>query len=163
MGIGSHNLSLGHGNAYSLDIDSFWSGMSPATGNGVSINNITFNNWKGTEADGYSRGPLKIVCSGSVPCTDITIENFALWTEAGSTQWYECGSAYGSGFCLDKSSDHTSYAVTTTWANSVSSYSAPTMAADLATSFGTTQSIPIPTIPSSFYPGITPISQAPKS
>jgi rhamnogalacturonan hydrolase len=32
------------------------------------------------------------------------------------------------------------------------------MASDLKDSFGTTASIPIPTIPTSFYPGATPYS-----
>jgi rhamnogalacturonan hydrolase len=33
---------IGHGNAYSLDIDQYWSSMSPVSGNGVQLNNITF-------------------------------------------------------------------------------------------------------------------------
>ncbi|KAJ9223750.1 CAZyme family GH28 [Paecilomyces variotii] len=150
---------IGHGNAYSLNIDSHWSGQSEAEGDGVQLSNITFNNWKGTEADGSKRGPIRVICPDAVPCTDITIKDFAMWTESGSEQWYSCESAYGSGACLEDSSSATSYAVTTTTVTSApSGYSAPTMTDDLTTAFGTTASIPIPTIPTSFYPGVTPYS-----
>jgi rhamnogalacturonan hydrolase len=33
---------IGHGNAYSLDIDQYWASMSPVDGDGVQLNNITF-------------------------------------------------------------------------------------------------------------------------
>lgn len=82
-----------------------------------------------------------------------------MWTEAGDTQWYLCESAYGSGFCLKSDDDSlTSYTTTTTVSTAPTGYSAATMAADLTTAFGTTASIPIPTIPTSFFPGATPVS-----
>ncbi|KAI9685136.1 MAG: hypothetical protein M1822_004723 [Bathelium mastoideum] len=150
---------IGHGNAYSLDIDQYWSSETTAAGNGVQLSNITFNNWKGTEANGASRGPIKVLCANGAPCTDITISDFAMWTESGSKQWYSCESAFGSGACLHAGSP-SSYAVSTTTVSAApSGYSAPTMAADLATAFGTAASIPIPTIPTSFYPGATQISK----
>lgn len=149
---------IGHGNAYSLDIDQYWSSMSAVAGDGVQLNNIKFTNWTGTELSGTSRGPIKVVCADGAPCTDIDITDFAMWTESGSSEWYTCRSAYGEGFCL-KASGSSSYAATTTTVNTApTGYSAPSMAADLATAFGTTASIPIPTIPSSFFPGATPYS-----
>ena len=152
-------LSIGHGNAYSLDIDSYWASMSAVEGDGVQLSNFTIKNWKGTEAYGLNRGPIKMICADGAPCYDITIEDFAMWTEKGDRQWYSCESAYGTGFCLQDSSDHVSYAVTTTTVYTApSGYSAATMAADLTTAFGSTVSIPIPTIPTSFYPGATPYS-----
>ncbi|KAF7595666.1 hypothetical protein BBP40_005110 [Aspergillus hancockii] len=152
---------IGHGNAYSFDIDSYWASMSSQGGSGVELSNITLRNWKGTEANGAARGPIKIVCPDGAPCYDITIEDFAMWTEDSSRQrqWYSCRNAYGSGFCLKSGSSHTSYEATTTTVSSApSGYSAATMAGDLKTDFGTTVSIPIPTIPTSFYPGTTPYS-----
>lgn len=149
---------IGHGNAYSLDIDQYWASMSAVDGDGVQLTDITFKNWKGTEASGSARGPIKVICADGAPCTDITIEDFAMWTESGTSQWYSCRSAYGSGFCL-KSSGDSSYAVTTSTVKTApTGYSAATMAGDLKTAFGTTASIPIPTIPTSFYPGATPYS-----
>ncbi|RAK96641.1 putative extracellular rhamnogalacturonase [Aspergillus ibericus CBS 121593] len=150
---------IGHGNAYSLDIDSYWASMSAVDGDGVQLSNVTIKNWKGTEAYGLNRGPIKVICANGAPCYDITIEDFAMWTEKGDRQWYSCESAYGTGFCLKDSSDHVSYAAsTTTVYTAPSGYSAATMAGDLTTDFGTTVSIPIPTIPTSFYPGATPYS-----
>lgn len=149
---------LGHGNAYSLDIDSAWSSMSKVSGDGVQLNNVTIRNWKGTEANGAQRGPIKVKCADGAPCTDITIEDFAMWTESGSSQWYNCESAYGSGACLRDGDEHTAYTTTQTVKSAPSGYSAATMASDLATAFGTASQIPIPAIPTSFYPGATPVS-----
>ncbi|KAH8699216.1 RGase E [Talaromyces proteolyticus] len=151
---------IGHGNAYSLDFDSYWSSESTQTGDGVTYKNITFTNWHGTEANGAKRGPIRVICPDEVPCTDITISDWAMWTESGDSQTYTCRSAYGSGFCLrDDSGGTSSYTTTSTATAAPSGYSAATMAADLADSFGTTASIPIPAIPTSFFPGHTPISK----
>ncbi|CAL5869223.1 uncharacterized protein PFLUO_LOCUS3451 [Penicillium psychrofluorescens] len=150
---------IGHGNAYSLDIDQYWSSMSEAPGDGIQLNNVTISNWKGTESDGAERGPIRVAWADAVPCTDVTIEDFAMWTEEGSTQWYSCESGYGSGFCLDTGDDYTSYTTTMSVTAAPSGYSAPTMASDLATAFGTAMPIPVPAIPTSFYPGATPYSK----
>lgn len=151
-------VSLGHGNAYSLDIDGEWSSMSTVEGDGVELNNITIRNWKGTEVNGAQRGPIKVKCAGGAPCTDVTIKDFAMWTEEGEHQKYTCESAYGDGACLRDGNDHTSYSTETTVTAAPSGYSAATMASDLSTAFGTDAPIPIPTIPTSFYPGATPYS-----
>ena len=34
---------IGHGNAYSLYFNSYWSSMTPVTGNGISYTDITFS------------------------------------------------------------------------------------------------------------------------
>ena len=132
--------------------------METASGNGVQLDNITITNWKGTEADGAQRGPIKVNCASGAPCTDITIEDFAMWTEEGDSQWYSCENAYGSGACLKDGDDYTTYTTTTTVNAAPSGYSAPTMASDLSSAFGTGMPIPIPAIPTSFYPGATPYS-----
>ncbi|KAJ6032902.1 uncharacterized protein N7446_008805 [Penicillium canescens] len=149
---------IGHGNAYSLDIDGAWSSMSKVSGDGVQLTNVTVKNWKGTEANGAQRGPVKVKCAAKVPCKDVTIEDFAMWTESGSYQVNTCESAYGSGECLKDSEDYTSYTTTVTVKSAPTGYSAATMASDLKEAFGTASSIPIPAIPTSFYPGATPYS-----
>lgn len=151
---------IGHGNAYSLDVDSYWSSISAAAGNGVQLSNINFSNWTGTEANGAQRGPIKMVCADGAPCHNIVITDFDMWTETGSSQFYTCRSAYGTGFCLEAGTDYKSYAaVTTTVKTAPAGYAAPTMASDLKAAFGTTVSIPIPAIPTSFFPGATPLSK----
>lgn len=122
--------------------------------------NLTFSNWKGTEEDGAQRGPIKIQCPDAAPCTDITVKDFSMWTESGDEQTYICRSAFGSGYCLQSGSDDdaSSYSTTLTATSTPSAYAAPRMPNDLSTAFGTDSPIPIPTIPTSFFPGATPYS-----
>lgn len=152
------NNFMGHTNAYTLDINGYWSSVSAAAGDGVLYYDLTFNEWHGTCSDGATRAPIQALCPAGAPCYDITIENYHIWTESGSEVLYKCENAYGSGGCLNTGSDYTSYAVSTKTVTSVTSYSASTMAADLTAGFALTASIPIPTIPTAFFPGITAIS-----
>lgn len=149
---------IGHGNAYSLDIDSAWSSMDEGDGDGVQLNNLTVRHWRGTEEDGSQRGPIKVICPDTAPCTDIKIRDFAMWTESGDEQTYTCQSAYGEGYCLQDGDETTSYSTTATATAAPSGYAAPRMSEDLSTAFGTDQPIPIPTIPASFFPGVKPYS-----
>ena len=157
---------IGHGNAYSLDIDQYWSSMDPIAGDGVQLSNIKITNWTGTEADGAERGPVKVMCADGAPCTGVDINDFAMWTESGDSQWYSCQSAFTHLrrspplYCFHGSNDHTSYAATTkTVTVAPTGYAAPSMAADLSThTWGTTESIPIPAIPTSYFPGVQPYS-----
>lgn len=133
--------------------------MDTIDGNGIFYHNITFKNWKGTELDGQTRPPIRIICPDATPCTDITIEDVDLWTEDGDSETYVCKNAYGSGACINSDSSSTAtYASTATVTAAPTGYSATTMAADLTSAFETDASIPIPTIPTSFYPGATPYS-----
>lgn len=81
-----------------------------------------------------------------------------MWTESGSKQYLTCRSAYGSGACLKAGSAKSYAMVTATQTAAPAGYTAASMADNLKTAFGTTVSIPIPTIPKSFFPGQTPIS-----
>ncbi|KAF2403054.1 pectin lyase-like protein [Trichodelitschia bisporula] len=144
---------IGHRNAYSLNIDQQWNSMKPNSGNGVNLRNVTFKNWKGTCANGQQRGPIKIHCADGAPCSGFRIADFAIWTEAGSSQWYSCKSAYGSGACLKSGSGGSYPEVKQSVSSPPSGYNAPRMSADLKDSFGTKQLIPIPRIPDTFFPG----------
>ncbi len=94
------NNFQGHSNAYTLDVDAFWSSEATAAGSGVKYTNLTFNHWHGTCSDGTQRAPVRILCPTAVPCTEMVAENFYIWTESGSSENYVCESAYGSGGCL---------------------------------------------------------------
>ncbi|KAL3421723.1 rhamnogalacturonase A precursor [Phlyctema vagabunda] len=151
------NNFIGHSNAYSLDIDSYWTSMSAVAGNGVQMSGLSFKNWKGTCSNGASRGPIKAICPSGAPCSNIVISDFAMWTEAGSYLANKCANAWGSGGCLKSGTAHTAYATSTVSIKTApTGYTAPTMAGVVTAGFGLTKSIPIPTIPSSFYPGATP-------
>ncbi|KUJ11439.1 pectin lyase-like protein [Mollisia scopiformis] len=148
---------IGHSNAYSLYIDAYWTSETLQAGDGVLYTDLTFSNWKGTCADGAVRAPIMAICPTGQPCDGITIEDFAMWTDTGSSEYYKCENAWGSGGCLVGGSAHTAYAITTqTITAAPSGYSAAKMPNDLASGFAITASIPIPTVPTTFFPGVTP-------
>lgn len=148
---------IGHSNAYSLDVDSYWSSMSPVAGNGVLYNSITFTNWTGDCANGSERAPINVICPSGNPCTNLVIDDFRMWTDSGSYEYYKCADAWGSGYCLKGGSAHTAYGtVTSTVTSAPSGYVAPYMPSDLSSGLGITTSIPIPTVPTTFFPGATP-------
>ncbi|KAF2096290.1 pectin lyase-like protein [Rhizodiscina lignyota] len=148
---------IGHGNAYSLNVDQYWASMSPVAGDGVQLDNITFSNWTGTCSNGIQRGPMQFKCADGAPCTNMQVVDFAMWTETGTSEYEICRSAHGTGGCLESGSGEYD-AVTSTITATPSGYAAPTMAADLSTDFGTTMSIPIPAIPTMYFPGVQAIS-----
>lgn len=150
------NNFIGHSNAYSLDVNGYWTEVTAAAGSGVLFEDLTFKNWKGTCSNGATRGPINVICPTGAPCTGITISDFAMWTEAGSYEYYKCENAWGTGGCLKSGSGGT-YAVTTqTVSAAPSGYSAAKMPNDLTSGFALTASIPIPAVPTTFYPGATP-------
>lgn len=104
------------------------------------------------------RGPIKILCPDENPCYDITIKDFAMWTETGDSQTYFCQSAYGDGHCLQDGDELQEYTTTLTATSAPSGYAAPTMKEDLSEAMALNTSIAIPTIPASFYPGVMPYS-----
>ena len=150
------NDFIGHTNAYSLDVDQHWSGQTVVSGNGVALSNITFNQWTGDCANGQQRGPVLFNCATAVPCTAMSVTNFAMWTDTSSSEYYTCRNAYGSGACLRSGTSGT-YTSTQTITSAPTGYSAARMSGDVTTSYGFTQPIPIPAIPSSFYPGTSPL------
>ncbi|KAJ3036845.1 hypothetical protein HDV00_002327 [Rhizophlyctis rosea] len=145
---------IGHSNAYSLDLDSAWSKQTTASGSGITFKGLTFRNWSGTCASGTQRGPIKFNCPSAVPCTDITIENFNVWTDSGSSVLWGCQNAYGTGGCLRSGTSGT-YTSTKTITSAPTNYQAPKMPWDLTT-LGTNTQIPIPTLPASFFPNTPP-------
>jgi rhamnogalacturonan hydrolase len=108
----SFNNFIGHSNAYSLYLNSYWSSMSVVVGSGILYSDLTFSNWKGTAANGVNRAPISVLCPDTMPCERITISGFAMWTDAGSSILEKCQSAWGTGGCL-KAGTPKSYATTT--------------------------------------------------
>lgn len=150
------NNFYGHSNAYTLDFDTAWSSMSAVDGDGITYSNISFSNWSGTAANGKTRGPIKVNCPSAVPCTDVSINDFTVGSDDGTTVLYGCQNAYGSGFCLNEGSSHTAYTTTQTATASAGAYTS--MSNELSTGYDVSSSIPIPTMPASFFPGKAPIS-----
>lgn len=80
-----------------------------------------------------------------------------MWTDAGSSIFYSCKNAYGSGACLKPGSGGAYPLVKQTITAPPAGYKAPKMPWDLADSFGSTKVIPIPSMPKYFFPGTVPI------
>lgn len=118
---------------------------------------ITFSNWTGDCANGSQRAPIYVNCPSTEPCTNITLENISIWTDADDEEYYKCVNAYGKGYCLRDSAAHTAYNTSTiTVTAAPTGYSAPYMPSDLSSGLGITTSIAIPTVPTTFFPGATP-------
>lgn len=109
------NNFMGHSNAYTLDFDTAWSSMDAADGDGITYTNISFSTWTGTATDGVERGPVKINCPADVPCTDIVVEDFNVWTDSSAEKvLWGCQNAYGDGACLASGDGDATYTTTST-------------------------------------------------
>ncbi|POS68801.1 murein transglycosylase [Diaporthe helianthi] len=154
------NNFMGHSNAYTLDFDTAWGSMGVEPGDGINYSNISFSGWSGTCADGTERGPIKMNCPAAVPCTDITVDDFSVWTNSGDEVVYACQNAYGRGACLNPANTTTTRPCSSTQTVTTPAGGAPypTMVNELPTGWNISSSIPIPTMPASFYPGRQPIN-----
>ncbi|PYH70896.1 rhamnogalacturonase A precursor [Aspergillus vadensis CBS 113365] len=146
-----------HGGPYPLAIDEAW-GDDRGSG-GVQVSNLTFRNWHGESASA-SRPVIRLQCDSDVPCYDITIENVNLWANDSSDVVWLCENAYGDGACLSSGKGTTDLKTFTSkqTITATPSYAAPTMAADFTADLPSTRPFTIPPMPTSFYPGATPIS-----
>ncbi|PAV21490.1 rhamnogalacturonase [Pyrrhoderma noxium] len=154
---------LSHNTAYGLDVDQYWSGMTQADGAGVQLSNITFRDWEGAVADGVKRPPIQFICSNSVPCTGMHLDNVKLWSNTDEAV-NKCQSAFGDGGSCLKSGTVDNYNVITTTVSRPPGYtSPPTLSGDLSSGFATNSPIPIPTIPTTFFPGKPQISPLAKN
>ncbi|TDL25415.1 rhamnogalacturonan-hydrolase [Rickenella mellea] len=154
---------LGRGTKYCLNVDQYWSGQTAGTGAGVSLMNITFENWDGANVYGLltnatvQRSPIQFLCASGAPCTGINLDNVNLWCETG-TATNVCENAFGDGSCL-QSGDVLPYSpVTMTISQPPAFTTPPSLPGDLDSGFPLTAAIPVPTIPSTFFPGLPQIS-----
>ena len=144
----------GHSNSYTMDLDTAWSSMKPVAGDGIQYSDIHIASWKGTCISGVQRPPIRMLCPTKVPCTDIMVEDFHVWTEEGIEVHHVCQNAYGTGSCLHNRPPPSSFTSTLT---SAGSYHYTPMPGELTSGLGLTAPIAIPPIPHSFYPGRPPI------
>ena len=104
---------ISHSNAETLDLNAFWSSEKVQAGSRVRYSNLTFNKWKGVCPNGTKRAPMNVICPANVPCTGITISDFAVWTRSGRSVLWKCKNAFGSGGCLDSEAVETNSAIST--------------------------------------------------
>lgn len=153
---------ISHGTAYGLNIDQYWSSQAEQAGSGVKLSKIQFRNWDGEVVDGVQRAPAQFICADGAPCEGVTLDNVNMWGATGKAN-YKCRSAFGTGACL-KSGSAGSYAQTTVAYSRPGNYHTPSkMSGDLAAGFATNAAIPTPTIPTSYYPGLSQITPLAKN
>ncbi|OJJ65902.1 hypothetical protein ASPBRDRAFT_667043 [Aspergillus brasiliensis CBS 101740] len=82
---------------YGLDIDQYWQNTwTPDTGS-VSLSNLVFKNFSGSVADGARRPPLYLFASDLTFATNVTVEDFSVWTETGTTVVNKISNIFGTG------------------------------------------------------------------
>ncbi|CEJ61946.1 Putative Glycoside hydrolase family 28 protein [Penicillium brasilianum] len=82
---------------YGLDINQYWQNtLTPDTGS-VSLSNLVFRNFSGSVADGTKRGPLTLIGNDLTFVTNVSIEDFTLWTDTGNQIVNKINNIFGSG------------------------------------------------------------------
>ncbi|KAK1672838.1 pectin lyase fold/virulence factor [Colletotrichum godetiae] len=105
ISIGSLNVSASIANInfrskaslYGLDVNQYWQNtFEPDTG-AVALSNLIFRNFSGSVADGAKRPPLYLTANDLTYATNVTVENFSLWTESGNSVVNKISNIFGTG------------------------------------------------------------------
>ncbi|KAJ5713615.1 uncharacterized protein N7483_010796 [Penicillium malachiteum] len=82
---------------YGLNLDQYWQNtFTPDTGS-VALSNIAFRNFSGSIADGAERPPLYLLANDLTFATNITLEDFSVWTESGTYVVNKINNVFGTG------------------------------------------------------------------
>ncbi|KAJ5912397.1 CAZyme family GH28 [Penicillium tannophilum] len=140
---------------YGLDINQYWqNSCEPDTG-AVALSNLVFRNFSGSVADGAARPPLYLFANDLTFATNVTVEDFTVWTESGSSVVNKISNIFGTGDDSYGSSDGirslsqgespSSYTSTYTITASPTNWQAPTTPtwALPSTGYGTASHIPV--------------------
>ncbi|KAI8716644.1 hypothetical protein NCS52_00958600 [Fusarium sp. LHS14.1] len=82
---------------YGLDINQYWQNtFEPDTG-AVALSNLVFKNFSGSVADGAKRPPLFLAANDLSFAANVTVEDFSIWTESGTSVINKISNIYGHG------------------------------------------------------------------
>ncbi|EED19646.1 rhamnogalacturonase, putative [Talaromyces stipitatus ATCC 10500] len=150
---------------YGLSINQYWQNkLTPDTGS-VALSNILFRNFSGSVANGTLRPPLYLIANDLTFATNITVEDFSVWTETGTQVLNQISNVFGHGDDSYGPNDgipslnpgETPYAYTSTYTITASptSWQAPTTPkwAVPSTGYGTASPIPVYTPAPLWKPG----------
>ncbi|KAJ6134255.1 hypothetical protein N7523_000577 [Penicillium sp. IBT 18751x] len=85
------------GSLYGLDINQYWqNSFEPDTGS-VTLSNLVFRNFSGSVADGALRPPLYLFASDLTFATNVTVEEFTVWTDSGTVIVNKISNIFGTG------------------------------------------------------------------
>ncbi|KAM0209972.1 hypothetical protein ACHAPA_008211 [Fusarium lateritium] len=139
---------------YGLDINQYWQNtFEPDTG-AVALSNLVFKNFSGSVADGAKRPPLFLVANDLSFATNVTVEDFSLWTESGTSVVNKISNIYGHGDnsygsadgikSLTSGQSPTPYTSTYTITAKPTGWTAPSLPTWAAASTGYGTDVPIP-------------------
>ncbi|KAI3577507.1 pectin lyase fold/virulence factor [Fusarium oxysporum f. sp. albedinis] len=139
---------------YGLDINQYWQNtFEPDTG-AVALSNLVFKNFSGSVADGSKRPPLFLVANDLSFATNVTVEDFSIWTESGSSVVNKISNIFGHGDnsygqangikSLSSGQAPTAYTSTYTVTATPTSWAAPSFPTWAAASTGYGTDVPIP-------------------
>ncbi|KAJ5917236.1 CAZyme family GH28 [Penicillium verhagenii] len=150
---------------YGLDIDQYWQNTyTPDTGS-VTLSNLLFQNFSGSVANGVTRPPLYFFANDLTFATNVTVEDFSVWTETGTTVVNKISNIFGTGDdsygtndgieSLSDGESPSSYTSTYTITASPTNWVAPTTPtwALPSTGYGTASPIPVYTPAPLWRPG----------
>ncbi|KAJ5673551.1 CAZyme family GH28 [Penicillium longicatenatum] len=140
---------------YGLDINQYWQNTyTPDTG-AVTLSNLVFRNFSGSVANGATRPPLYLFANDLTFATNVTVEDFTVWTESGSSIVNKISNIFGSADdsygsndgikSLSQGESPSSYTSTYTITASPTDWQAPTTPAWALpnTGYGTASPIPV--------------------
>ncbi|KAH8690903.1 endo-rhamnogalacturonase F [Talaromyces proteolyticus] len=82
---------------YGLDINQYWQNTyEPDTGS-VTLSNLIFRNFSGSVANGASRPPLYLTANDLTFATNVTVKEFSVWTESGTSVVNKINNIFGTG------------------------------------------------------------------
>ncbi|KAH7229783.1 pectin lyase fold/virulence factor [Fusarium oxysporum] len=139
---------------YGLDINQYWQNtFEPDTG-AVALSNLVFKNFSGSVADGSKRPPLFLVANDLSFATNVTVEDFSIWTESGSSVVNKISNIFGHGDnsygqangikSLSSGQAPTAYTSTYTVTATPTGWAAPSFPTWAAASTGYGTDVPIP-------------------
>ncbi|KAI8665468.1 hypothetical protein LRP88_04030 [Fusarium phalaenopsidis] len=139
---------------YGLDINQYWQNtFEPDTG-AVALSNLVFKNFSGSVADGAKRPPLFLSANDLSFATNVTVEDFTIWTESGTSVVNKISNIYGNSDdsygkadeikSLASGQSPTPYTSTYTVTAKPSGWTAPSFPTWAAASTGYGTDVPIP-------------------
>ncbi|RAH46337.1 putative rhamnogalacturonase [Aspergillus brunneoviolaceus CBS 621.78] len=150
---------------YGLSVNQYWQNtFEPDTG-AVALSNLVFKNFSGSVAQGTVRPPLYLIANDLTYATNVTIEDFTVWTETGTTVVNKINNVFGTGDnsygandgikSLAPGATPTTYTSTYTITASPTGWTAPASPtwAVPSTGYGTASPIPVYTPKPLWRPG----------
>lgn len=90
----------GYETLYAIDIDQYWQKSSTTNErSAVALSNLQFRHFKGSLADGMSRGPISVKASAKTPARNVVFDDILMWDSRHRGMTYKCSNVYGFGYC----------------------------------------------------------------